>query len=227
MHPDRFGAHADYMCVAHDAPLTTMPSGASFEEAASVSDGFILAISGLRSAGVRPGQRVLVYGASGSIGTAAVQVAKHFGAQVTAVCNTSNVELVRSLGAHAVIDYTIDDFTTNGETYDFIFDAVGKHAYRNCKHSIVAGGVYISTDLGDRWQNPILSIWTRFVGPATVNFPIPKYSKADVILLKGLMEAGEYRAVIDRRYPLEEVVEATRYVETGQKTGNVVVTVVA
>ncbi len=229
VHPDKFGAHAEFMCMAETAPLTSMPTDTSFEEAASVSDGFILAVSGLRSAGIGPGQRIVVYGASGSIGTAAVQLAKHFGAHVTAVCNTANVDLVRSLGADVVLDYTADDgagdFATNGEQYDFIFDAVGKYAYRKCKRSLVVGGVYISTDLGDRCENPVLPIWTRFVGPSTVKFPIPKYRKADVIFLRELMEAGEYRAVIDRRYPLEEIVEATRYVDSAQKTGNVVITV--
>jgi NADPH:quinone reductase-like Zn-dependent oxidoreductase len=166
----------------------------------------------------------LVYGASGSIGTAAVQLAKHSGAHVTAVCNTKNLELVRSLGADEVIDYTQEDFTKNGQTYDVLFDAVGKHSFRRCRQSLAPGGIYIETDLGFMWHVPPLALLTRWLGDKRVTLPIPKYSKEEIVFLKELIEAGAYRPVIDRRYPLEDVVEATRYVETGQKTGNVVLT---
>jgi NADPH:quinone reductase-like Zn-dependent oxidoreductase len=224
----RFGTHAEFACLLERAPLATMPEGMSFEEGAAVCDGLILARTCLRPARLGPGQRILIYGASGSIGTAGVQLARHLGAHVTAVCNTANLDVVRSLGPDEVIDYTEDDFTGNGETYDVIFDAVGKHAFGRCRGSLARGGQYIVTDFGPRGQNPFLVLTTavtsRF-GTRRVRMPLPRYSKEHVLFLKGLIEAGEYRAVIDRTYPLEQVVEATRYVETEQKTGNVVLTV--
>jgi len=195
----------------------------TFEEAAAVTDGAILALMCLESVHPQKGQKILVYGASGAIGTAGVQLAKHFGAEVTAVCNTKNLELVRSLGADSVIDYTKDDFTENGETYDVIFDAVGKHSFGRCKGSLKPGGAYVATD---GLRNFILALWTSRVGNKRVLFPIPPhYTQKNVLFLKGLIEADMFRAVIDRCYPLEDVVEATRYVETEQKTGNVVLTV--
>ena len=219
------GAHAEFICLRESAPLAHMPTGLPFEEAAAVADGVILALSYLRRVDLRKSPKIVIYGASGSIGTAGVQLAKHFGADVTAVCNTKNVELVRSLGADRVIDYTQEDFTKNGETYDFIFDAVGKLWFKRCRGSLKPGGIYGSTDLGPYSQNPFLALWTSRIGDKKVLFPIPRYTKKDVLLVKELIEAGKYRAVIDRRYPLEDVVEANRYVETGQKTGNVVLTV--
>ncbi len=197
----------------------------SFEEAAAVSDGAIIALACLRKTDLHTGQSILIYGASGSIGTAAVQLAKHFGLDVTAVCNTKNLELVASLGADRVIDYTQEDFTKNGETYDVVFDAVGKHSFRRSRGSLKPGGIFLETDLGYMWHVPPLALLSRWIGDKRVTLPIPKYTKENVVFLKELIEAGEYRAVIDRRYPLEQVVEATTYVETGQKTGNVVLTV--
>jgi NADPH:quinone reductase-like Zn-dependent oxidoreductase len=219
------GAHAEYVCARESGAVARKPAGMSFEEAAAVCDGAIIALTCLRKAGLQRGQSIVVYGASGSIGTAGVQLAKHFGARVTAVCNTKNLELVRSLGADAVVDYTREDFTGNGETYDVVFDAVGKHSFRRCRRSLKRGGVYVETDLGFMWHAPVLVLLTRWVGDKRVTIPIPKYTQEEVVFLKGLIEAGEYRAVIDRVYPLEDVIEATRYVETGQKTGNVVLTV--
>jgi NADPH:quinone reductase-like Zn-dependent oxidoreductase len=220
----RFGTHAELIALPENSPLAQKPAGMSFEEAAAVTDGVILALMCLEAASVRNGQRILIYGASGSIGTAGVQLARYFGADVTAVCNTKNVELVKSLGADRVIDYTQEDFTKNGETYDFIFDAVGKHSFKWSKGSLNPGGAYVATD---GFRNIFLALWTSRVGGKKVFFPIPpRYTKKKVLLLKGLIEAGKYRAVIDRTYPLEDVVEATRYVETQQKTGNVVLTVV-
>ena len=221
----RYGAHAEFVCVRETAPLAKMPGGVTFEEAAAVPDGAILALTLLRRADVRKGQRLLIYGASGSIGTAGVQLAKHFEGEVTAVCNTKNVEIVRSLGADRVVDYTQEDFTKNGETYDVILDAVGKHSFRRCRGSLKRGGIYLATDLGFLVQNPVLELVTRRIGDKRVRFPMPRYTKKDILFLKELIEAGKYRAVIDRRFPLEQVVEASRYVETGQKTGNVVLTV--
>jgi NADPH:quinone reductase-like Zn-dependent oxidoreductase len=218
-----FGAHAEFVCMRESEPLAHMPAGMSFEEAAAVSDGAILALGCLRRADLRKGRMILVYGASGSIGTAGVQLARYFGAHVTAVCNTKNVELVRSLGADEVIDYTQEDFTENGKTYDVIFDAVGKHSFRGSRGSLKRGGIYIPTD---GFKNLFLWLWTSRIGDRRVVFDIPpRYRKKDVLFLKELIEAGKYRAVVDRSYPLENVVEATRYVETQQKTGNVVLTV--
>jgi len=224
---DHFGAHAEFLCMREDAPLALKPAAMSFEDAAAVSDGFILALTGLRRGDVQKGQRILIYGASGSIGTAAVQLARHFEADITAACNTANLEVVRSLGADRVIDYTQHDFTATSEPYDVIFDAVGKSSFRRCRRALKRGGLYLTTDLGYLWQNPILALVTRVVGSQRVRLLIPKYRQAEVLLLKELIEAGQYRAVVDRRYPLDQVVEATTYVETQQKTGNVVLTVVA
>ncbi|HLJ82421.1 MAG TPA: NAD(P)-dependent alcohol dehydrogenase [Ktedonobacterales bacterium] len=219
-----FGAHAEYICLRENAPLAPMPTGMTFEQAAAICDGALLALGCLRRVDLRQGQRILIYGASGSIGTAGVQLAKKsFEAHVTAVCNTKNVETVRALGADAVIDYTRDDFTKNGETYNVIFDAVGKHAFRRCRGSLKPGGRYIATD---GWENLFWTAWTARIGDKRVLSDIPPhYRQKDVVFLKELIEAGKYRAVIDRCYPMEDVVEAARYVETQQKTGNVVLTV--
>jgi NADPH:quinone reductase-like Zn-dependent oxidoreductase len=218
----RTGAHAEFMSVPEKLPLAHMPAGMRFEEAGGVCDGALLTLNCLRPAGPLEGRRVLVYGASGSMGTAGVQLAKHFGAHVTAVCNTPNVELVRSLGADEVIDYIQEDFTKNGQTYDVIFDAVGKHSFRRCKPSLVPGGVYLPTD---GFRNIALWLLHKRVGDKKVLFELPpRMRKEDVVLLKRLIEAGEYRAVIDRTYPLEDAVAAHRYVDTQQKVGNVVLT---
>ena len=217
------GAHAEYMCVPERFPLAHMPADLSFEEAGAVCDGALLTLNCLRPAGALEGKRMLVFGASGSMGTAGVQLAKHFGAHVTAVCNTPNVELVRSLGADEVIDYLQEDFTKNGETYDVIFDAVGLHSFRRCKASLAPTGVYLPTD---GLRNVAWWLLHKRVGDKKVLFELPpRMRKEDVLFLKGLIEAGEYRAVIDRAYPLEDVVEAYRYVDTKQKVGNVVLTV--
>jgi NADPH:quinone reductase-like Zn-dependent oxidoreductase len=221
----RSGANAELVCVRAQGPLTHIPEGMSFEDAAALSDGASIANACLQAAGVREGQSVVVYGATGSIGTAGVQLAKALGAEVTAVCDTERVDLVRSLGADVVVDYTQEDFTAKGATYDVVFDAVGKHSFRRCRRALKPGGTYISTDLGFLWHVPPLALVSRFVGDKRVRLPIPKYVKEDVLLVKRLVEEGRYRPVVDRRYPLEQVVEATRYVETGQKTGNVVLTV--
>jgi NADPH:quinone reductase-like Zn-dependent oxidoreductase len=219
------GANAEYVCIRESRGIAHIPEGLGFEEAAAGVGGGCIALECLRRAGDLGGKRVVVYGATGSIGTAGVQLAKHFGAHVTAVGNTKNLELLRSLGADEVVDYLREDFTRNGETYDVIFDAVGKNSFRRSRRSLRAGGTFLETDLGFMWHAPLLALATRFVGSKRVTIPIPSYSKEDVLLLQRLLAAGEYRAVIDRRYPLEDVVEATRYVETGQKTGNVVLTV--
>lgn len=218
-----FGAHAEFICLPKSALFAHKPAGMSFQEAAAICDGALKALDALRRADLRQGQRVVVYGASGAIGTAGVQLAKYFGAEVTAVCNTKNVELMESLGADTVIDYTRQDFTKNGQAYNIIFDAVGKHSFGRCKGSLKSGGTYLATD---GLHNLILTLWTSRIGDKRVLFPVPpRYTKADVLFVKELIEAGRYRAVIDRSYPLEEIIEATSYVETEQKTGNVVLTV--
>ena len=222
----RFGTHAEFLCVPESARVGPKPAGMSFEEAAAVCDGALNVIGCLRGADLRKGQRVLVYGASGSIGTAGVQLARYFDAHVTAVCSTKNLELMRSLGADEVVDYTQEDFTKNGKTYDVILDAVGKHSFRRCRRSLEPGGVYLATDLGFMWHVPLLALLTRWIGDKRLTMPLPRHTKQDVSFLKELIDTGHYRAVIDRRYPLAEVVEATRYVETEQKTGNVVLTVI-
>ena len=219
----KFGAHAEFICMSESARIAHLPAGMTFEQAAAVCDGGLNALWCLRSVDLQKGQRILIYGASGAIGTAAVQLAKHFGADVTAVCNTKNLELMSSLGADRVIDYTKEDFTKNGEIYDVILDAVGKHSFRRSRDSLRSGGSYLATD---GLENLMLALWTPRFGDKKVLFRIPpRYTKQDVVFLKELIEAGEYRAVIDRTYPLEDVVDATRYVETEQKTGNVVLTV--
>lgn len=220
----RFGAHAEFMCVRERHRIALMPAGMSFEEAAPICDGALNALMCLKEALPLKGRRILIFGASGAIGTAGVQLARHFGADITAVTSTKNLELVKSLGADRVIDYTKEDFTKNGQTYDVIFDAVGKHSFRRSKGSLEPHGVYLPTD---GFENLFLALWTPRLGGKKVVFQIPpRQTKQDVLFLKQLVEAGEYRPVIDRRYPLEKVIEATRYVETERKTGNVVLSVI-
>ncbi len=220
-----FGANAEYMRIGQDMPVATMPDGATFAEMAAVSDGGILAMTCLDWSDLREGQRIMIYGASGAIGTSAVQLAKHLGAHVTAVCGTASVDMVTSLGPDVVVDYEQTDFTATDETYDVVFDAVGKSSFRRCRPLVRRGGRYVSTDLGFLWQNPILSLLTLKFAPERVQMPIPKYTQDKVGTLRSLVETGAFRAVIDRTYPLDEVVEATRYVETQQKQGNVLVDV--
>jgi len=219
----KFGAHAEFLSIQESARIAHMPAGMSFEEAAPICDGALNALTGLKQADLRKGRRILIYGASGAIGTAGVQLAKSFDADVTAVCSPKNLELVRSLGADSVIDYTQQDFTGNGQTYDVILDAVGKLSFTQCRGSLEPGGIFLPTDgLG----NLIWALRTSRSRGKKVLFQIPpRQTKEDVLFLKDLVEAGKYRPVIDRRYPIEDVIEATRHVETEQKTGNVVLTV--
>jgi NADPH:quinone reductase-like Zn-dependent oxidoreductase len=219
------GANAEYVTVRESGVVAAKPSVLTFEEAAAVPDGSLLALTMLRPA-APGGKRVLVYGAAGSIGTAAVQLlVRHFESDVTAVCDTGDVELVRALGAAVVVDRLQEDFTRNGETYDVIFDAVGKHSFRRCRRSLAPGGVYVTADLGFGYHVPLLALATRFLGSRRAKLGIGRYRKEDLLLVKKLIDAGAYRPVIDRTYPLDEVVEATRYVESGRKTGNVVLRV--
>ncbi|WP_419994747.1 NAD(P)-dependent alcohol dehydrogenase [Streptomyces boninensis] len=221
-----FGAHAEYLSVPHDGVLATMPAGVAFEEAAPGTEGSHYALSFIMTAGVRAGHHVLVHGATGAIGSAAVQLLKHYEATVTAVCDTAHLDLVKGLGADRVVDYTAQDFTRDEQRYDAVFDAVGKSTFGRCRRLLKPGGVYLSADLGPWWQNLLLPLVTPLFRGRKVKFPLPKQDQEMVRFLRDLIEAGEFRPVIDRRYPLARIVDAYRYVETGQKTGSVVITVV-
>ena len=219
-----FGTHAEYICMSEESSITTKPANMSYDEAAAVCDGAFLAMTYIRKIDFKKAPKILINGASGSIGSACVQLAKYYGAEITAVCNTRNLEIVKLLGADEVIDYTKEDFTKNGQIYDVVIDAVGKSSFFRCKKLLKPGGIYFSTDLGFLSQNIFLALLTPIIGRKKVKFPIPKDSKEDIVFFKELIEAGKYKAIIDRIYPLEKIVEATKYVETGQKTGNVVIT---
>ncbi len=221
----KFGAHAGYKVMAAGDSLTTMPVNMSYEEAAPITEGGHYALCNIRAAKIKGGQHILINGATGAIGSAAVQLVKHFGATVTAVCDTKHIALVKSLGADTVIDYTKEDFTQLNQSFDVIFDAVGKSSFGKCKPLLKKAGIYMSTELGYMSQNPFLALITPLLGGKKVLFPIPTISKEDVVFLKELVEAGSYKPVIDCRYTLEQIVDAYRYVETGQKTGNVIITV--
>jgi len=220
----RFGTHAEYICLPETGSIALKPDNISFEEAAAICDGAYLALNNIRKIDYSKAPKILINGASGSIGTAAVQLVTYFGAEVTAVCDTRNFELVKSLGATFVIDYTKEDFTKNGKIYDAVFDAVGKSSFFRCKKILKPGGIYFSTELGFLAQNIFLALLAPIIRGKKVMFPIPKDCKEDIIFFKELIVAGKYKAVIDRIYPLEQIVEAHQYVEKGQKTGNVVIT---
>jgi len=222
------GSHAQYMTLKENKVII-IPDNISYEQAAASSEGAHYAYSSIKKVNIRSGQKVLIYGASGAVGTAAVQLLKYFDVNVTAVCNTKHMELVKSLGANKVIDYTKEDFTKDEEKYNFVFDAVGKSSFFKCKPLLQSGGIYISSDLGYMAQNIFLPIITPIIKPMLGNkktiSPIPIDIRESLLLIKELMEQGKFKAVIDRKYPLDQIVEAYKYVETGQKTGNVVITV--
>ena len=221
-----FGGHGEYLTIAENAAVTTMPDGLSFTEAAPITEGAHYAMNTIKAAKVEKGQQVMVYGATGAIGSAAVQLLEHFGAVVTAVGNTKNVELVKFLGADTVIDYQTQDFTKTDTRFRFIFDAVGKSSFKQCKPLLTDKGVYISTELGKNGENIIYALFTPLFGGKRVLFPIPVIDKDEVIFFKGLVESGAFRPVIDRQYTMDQIVEAYKYVESGQKTGNVVLVIV-
>jgi NADPH:quinone reductase-like Zn-dependent oxidoreductase len=220
-----FGAHAEYLSIPADGSVATMPAGMTYQQAAPSTEGAHYALSHIRAAKISSGQDVLVYGATGAIGSAAVQLLKSMGAHVTAVCGTAHLELVRGLGADRVIDYTAEDFTTDEQKYDVVLDSVGKSSFSRCKRLLKPRGIYISSELGPLAQNPFLAVIGPLHGGKKVMFPIPKHDQMMVGYFKTLIESGEFRPVIDRTYPLDQIVDAYRYVETGQKTGNVVISV--
>jgi NADPH:quinone reductase-like Zn-dependent oxidoreductase len=222
----RFGAHAEYLTIPEDGSLATIPANVTFDEAAASTEGSHYALSFIRKAKVQGGHRVLVNGATGAIGSAAVQLLKDLGAVVTAVCDTEHVELVRGLGADRVIEYTAEDFTKDEQTYEVVLDAVGKSSFGRCKRLLKPGGIYLSSDLGPLSQNPVLALVTPLFGGRKVMFPIPpRYVQEEVMHVKEMMASGAFKPVIDRRYRLDQIVEAYRYVETGQKIGNVLISV--
>ena len=217
------GGHGEYLTISESDAITTMPDNVSFLQAASIAEGGHYALVDIRAAKVQSGQNVLVNGATGAIGSAAVQILKHYGAIVTAVCNTKNVDLVKSLGADIVIDYQTQDFTKTETKFDFIFDAVGKSSFGQCKPLLTKKGIYISTELGKNAENIRLALTTPIFGGKKLIFPIPLPTKEQVEFLKQLVQNGKYMPVIDRQYTLDQIVEAYHYVESGQKTGNVVI----
>jgi NADPH:quinone reductase-like Zn-dependent oxidoreductase len=222
----RFGGHAEYLSIPEDGSLATMPANMAYEEVAPGTEGSHYALSMISRAKIESGQHVLVNGATGAIGSAAVQLLKSLGAVVTAVCGPEHMDLVRGLGANRVIDYTADDFTRDQERYDVVLDAVGKSSFGRCKRLLKPGGIYVSSDLGPLSQNPILALITPLFGGKRVMFPIPpKYRQEEVRHFKELIESGAFKPVIDRRYLLDQIVEAYRYVESGKKIGSVVIIV--
>ncbi len=216
------GAYAQYMSLPEDGVVAIKPTNMTYDEAAAGSSGAVAALQGLRLGNIESGQKVLIYGASGSLGTIAVQIAKAIGAEVTGVCGTSNVEMVKSLGADSVIDYTKEDFAKNGETYDIIFDTVGKSSYSQSKGSLKERGVYVAS-----WPSlPLLIqvLRSSVMGSKKARLMTESPALKSLMFIKGLFEAGNLNPVIDRRYSLEQMVEAHTYVETGHKKGNVVIT---
>jgi NADPH:quinone reductase-like Zn-dependent oxidoreductase len=222
------GSHAQYMTIK-EYNVITIPGNISYEQAAASSEGAHYAYNFINKVNLQKGQNVLVNGATGAIGSAAVQLLKYFDVHVTAVCATKNIELVKSLGANKAIDYTKEDFTKDEQKFDFVFDTVGKSSFFKCKHLLKTGGVYISSDLGYLAQNIFLPFITPIIKPMIGNkktiFPVPTDIRRSLQLIKSLIEQENFKAVIDREFPLEKIAEAYNYVEKGQKTGNVIINV--
>jgi NADPH:quinone reductase-like Zn-dependent oxidoreductase len=217
------GAYAEYLCMPEDGMVAPKPANLTYEEAAAVPYGALTALNLLRKANIRPGQKVLVNGASGGIGSAAVQLAKTYGAEVTGVCGTPRLGYVKALGADKVIDYTQEDFTQNGETYDLIFDILGKSSFSRCKSSLKPKGIHLLASF--KMKQLFQMLWTSMAGGQKVICALSTEKTEDLIFIKELVEAGKLRAIVDRCYPFEQAAEAHRYVEQGHKQGNVVITV--
>ena len=220
-----FGAHAEYLSIPQDGSLATIPANLSYQQAAPSTEGSHYALAHIRAARIQSGQDVLVYGATGAIGSAAVQLLKSVGANVTEVCGTDNVALVKGLGADKVVDYTAEDFTRDEQRYDVVLDSVGKSSFNQCKPLLKSSGIYLSSELGPLAQNPFLALIAPLRSGKKVLFPIPKHDQAMMGYFRELLESGAFTPVVDRTYPLDQIVEAYRYVETGQKIGNVVISV--
>ena len=218
------GGHAEYKTIAEDGPVAAIPTNLTFEEAAAATEGSHYALVFIQKAKVEIDQDVLVNGATGAIGSAAVQLIKGLGGRVTAVCATEQLGIVEGLGADRVIDYRVQDFTKDQQQYDVVLDAVGKSSFNRCRHLLKPGGIFSSSDLGPLSQNPVLAVVTPLFGGKKVLFPIPRIDQEMVGYLRDRIEAGAFRPLIDRRYPFDQIAEAYRYVETGQKVGNVVIT---
>jgi NADPH:quinone reductase-like Zn-dependent oxidoreductase/dienelactone hydrolase len=218
-----FGGHAEYLVVDEHASIATIPDGVDFRHAAAATEGSHYALASLRAGNIGPGIEVMVYGATGAIGSTAVQLAKHRGATVTAVCGTDHVDLAARLGADRVIDYQTSDFTADRERYDVVLDAVGRSSFRACRPLLKPRGLYMSTELGPHAQNPWLALVTRFGHGKRVAFPVPTHDQAMIEQLRDLMAVGAFVPVVDRTYPLDRIVDAYRYVESGRKVGNVVI----
>jgi len=216
------GAHAEYVCLPENAVMARKPDNLGLDESAAILFGGVTALHFLKGR-IQPGQKVLVYGASGSVGTCAVQLAKHSGAQVTGVCSTANLELVKSLGADEVVDYTRKDFAVAGRVYDMVFDAVGKSGFRRSMKCLKRGGCYIQAGFAPSWN--VGAALSSLTGAAKMVSGVAKPTAEDAVFLRDLVEAGKFRPVIDRRYSLDQIVEAHRYAEAGHKRGNVLVVV--
>ncbi len=222
----RFSAHAEFKTEPANGPIAKIPKGWAYDKVAAAGEGATYVLNYIKAARIEKGQRVLVYGASGAIGSAGVQLIKSLGVEVVAVCGTKNLKAVKELGADRVIDYQKEDFTQTEGKFDLVFDAVGKSSYGAIKHMLKPTGKYCSSELGPGGQNPFLALWFLMTGSRRVLFPIPKINQENMTHISKLLEAGTYKPLIDRTYKFEDIVEATKYVETGQKTGNVVIRVV-
>ena len=223
---DRFGAHSEFLVFRADGAIATIPPQMPFEDVVPSTEGSHYALSAITRAKIGKGQEVLVNGGTGAIGSAAIQILGQLGAVVTAVSDTDHIELVRRLGADRVLDRNVEDFTKDSHVYDVVLDAVGKSSFGRCRRLLKPKGIYVSSDLGPLSANPALALLTPLFGGRRVMFPIPpKHTKREVERIRAMLESGSFRPVIDRHYPLDEIVEAYRYVETGQKIGNVVITI--
>ena len=221
-----YGAHAEYLCIDENASITTIPDNLTLDNALAICEGSWYAWNLLKEINIKIGDSILINGGSGSIGSAAVQIAKSFGAEVTAVTNTQNLELVKCLGASHVVDYLKEDFTKLDTQFDYIIDAVGKTTFFKCKKILKRNGVYFSTELGAFMQNLFLALWTSFFCSKKVLFPIPKDTKDNLLFFKSLVEKEQLKPVIDKIYSFKQIIEAYKYVETGQKTGSVVIKII-
>ena len=223
-HDEGLSSQAAYLIIRQDRAVVPVPEGVAYTDMVCAAEGAYYAYHFLNKIELSPASEVLINGASGAIGSALLQLLKYHGATVTAVCGTSTIPLIESLGADRIIDYERENFTQLAHPYDYVLDAVGKSRFSACRSLLRPGGAYLSSELGERWENVYLPLLTRFTGSKRVIFPIPSNIRETLLFMNELVREGRFRAVIDRVYPLEEIIDAYRYVETGQKMGNVVIT---